>query len=177
MQSGDVVIDATLGNGYDALFLAECVGEEGRVFGFDVQALALENTRLRLEAATLWQRVELYLASHAQMLRYLPVVHHGRVKAVMFNLGYLPGADKSLITQVDSTLEALSAACRLLAPQSIMTVLAYPGHAGGDREAELLVAWCANLDSACYQWELVLSHHDKPTAPRLFVIRKQADLL
>jgi hypothetical protein len=95
----------------------------------------------------------------------------------MFNLGYLPGADKSVITQIDSTLAALNAACRLLAPRAVITVLAYPGHAGGDLETEQLAAWCRQLDETRFNSEVILSSHDKPSAPRLFVIRKQSDLL
>ncbi|MFL6518354.1 MAG: rRNA methyltransferase, partial [Bacillus sp. (in: firmicutes)] len=32
VKPGDVVIDATVGNGYDSVFLAELVGESGQVF-------------------------------------------------------------------------------------------------------------------------------------------------
>ena len=44
---GDTVVDATMGNGHDTLFLCELVGEEGRVYAFDVQAQAVKNTKKR----------------------------------------------------------------------------------------------------------------------------------
>lgn len=174
---GDIAVDATLGNGHDALFLAQCVGAEGQVFGFDIQQQALANSYQRLLEHGLHSRATLHLASHADMLQHIPEHWHGAVRAVMFNLGYLPGADKAVITQIDSTLRALNAACSLLAPRAVMTVLAYPGHAGGDLEAEQLADWCEQLDSPGFKWDVVLSSHDQPSAPRLFVIRKQADLL
>lgn len=177
LKSGDIAVDATLGNGHDTLFLAQCVAAAGHVYGFDIQRQALIKTYQRLLEHDLQRRVTLCLASHADMLNHLPQQCHGRIGAAMFNLGYLPGADKTVITQIDSTLLALNAACSLLAPCAVMTVLAYPGHAGGDLEAEQLLAWCQRLDSACFTSEVILSSHDKPTAPRLFVIRKQADLL
>ncbi len=177
LTPGDIAVDATLGNGHDALFLAQCVGASGQVFGFDIQQQALSKTYQRLLEHDLQTRVTLCLGSHADMLLHIPAAWQGRVGAVMFNLGYLPGADKAVITQIDSTLAALNAACNLLAPHAVMTVLAYPGHAGGDVEAESLLDWCKQLDSACFTWELLLSNHDKADAPRLFVIRKRFDLL
>lgn len=177
LKPGDIAVDATLGNGHDALFLAQSVAAAGHVYGFDIQRPALVKTYQRLLEHDLQRRATLCLASHADMLNHLPRQCHGRIGAVMFNLGYLPGADKTVITQIDSTLSALNAACGVLAPRAVMTVLAYPGHAGGDLETEQLRAWCRGLDNVCFTSEVILSSHDKPTAPRLFVIRKQADLL
>ncbi|OQW70044.1 MAG: SAM-dependent methyltransferase [Proteobacteria bacterium ST_bin11] len=177
LEPGAIALDATLGNGHDTVFLARRVGEAGQVFGFDIQAPALVSSFQRLIQQDLQQRVTLRLASHADVLLHVPKQYHGRVKAAMFNLGYLPGADKAVITHVGSTLAALEAVSGLLAPRAVITVLAYPGHAGGDLEAQQLAAWAQQLDGAPFAVELILSSHDKPTAPRLFVIRKQVDLL
>ena len=38
VNAGDTVVDATMGNGHDTLFLAEQVGPEGHVCAFDIQA-------------------------------------------------------------------------------------------------------------------------------------------
>ncbi|MDX8129448.1 SAM-dependent methyltransferase [Methylomonas sp. LW13] len=177
LDPGDVAVDATVGNGHDTVFLAQSVGASGHVFGFDIQRQALINSFQRLLQLDLQRRVILRLASHADMLLHVPEQWRGRVRAVMFNLGYLPGADKTVITQIDSTLAALNAASGLLAPRAVITVLAYPGHAGGDLETQQLAAWSGQLDGTHFTSEVILSSHDKPSAPRLFVIRKQADLL
>lgn len=169
---GGVAVDATLGNGHDTLFLAQCVGDNGHVYGFDVQLQALQATSRRLQQHDVLSRVTLIHASHALMAEHVPQTLHGQIQAIMFNLGYLPGADKSIITQTDSTLFAIDAACHLLAVQGILTVLAYPGHAGGDEETLRLAEWCQQLDQRRFQTDTVLSHHDKPQAPRLFVVRK-----
>ena len=89
----------------------------------------------------------------------------------MFNLGYLPGADKSLITRVETTLQAVEAGSRLLLKGGVMTVLAYPGHPGGDVEADELQTWCQTLDTRRFNVERLSSQHQRETAPRLFVIR------
>lgn len=172
LRVGDTAIDATVGNGHDTMFLAQCVGESGHVHGFDIQAQALQKTRQSLQAEGLQDRVSLHLASHAEMALRVSQACRGRIQAIMFNLGYLPGADKSLITQPDSTLPALQAACGLLAPQGIITVMAYPGHAGGDEETMLVEQWLGQLESERYQVGTIFSAHHQASAPRLFVIRK-----
>lgn len=170
---GDVAIDATVGNGYDTAFLATQVGSSGKVYGFDLQAAALQATNQRLQQLNLLDRVDLYQASHHQMLDWLPARLHGRCRAVMFNLGYLPGGDKTLITQAATTLPALDAACQVLMPTGMLTVIAYPGHAGGDQENRELANWLAGLEPARFEQQLIESDVGNPSAPRLFVVRKR----
>ncbi|ANE55718.1 class I SAM-dependent methyltransferase [Methylomonas sp. DH-1] len=177
LRPGDIAVDATLGNGYDTVFLAESVGPAGHVYGFDVQHRALVSSYQKLLANDLQRRVTLRLASHADMLEVLPEQVQGKVAAVMFNLGYLPGADKTVMTRADSTLRALAAACQVLAESGVITVLAYPGHAGGDEETERLAEWLCSIDPGQFKTELLLSQFDKPGAPRLFILRKRDDLL
>ena len=168
LREGDASIDATLGNGHDTLFLAQCVGATGHVYGFDIQIQALEATKLRLHEYEMLSRATLFLASHAEMLGHVP----RSVRAIMFNLGYLPGADKNIITRADSTLLALNQACNLLAEEGVMTVMVYPGHAGGEEEARQVEQWVQQLDSEQYQSQIIFSQHHKISAPRLFVVRK-----
>jgi len=135
IQSGDVVVDATLGNGHDTLFLAQCVGEAGKVIGFDIQEGALVATRERLSGAAVKLDVaELYLKSHAELSAHVPP----DVSAVMFNLGYLPGGDKTKITHWESTEVALRSALSCLRKHGLLTVMCYPGHPGGDEEARIV---------------------------------------
>lgn len=101
------------------------------------------------------------------MLEVLPEQVQGKVAAVMFNLGYLPGADKTVMTHADSTLRALAAARQVLAESGVITVLAYPGHAGGGEETERLAEWLCGIDPGQFKTELLLSQFDKPGAPRL----------
>jgi len=177
LLSGGFAIDATIGNGHDTVFLAQCVGESGHVFGFDIQLQALSNTLLRLQTQELETRATLFHASHDTMLNHLPHNMMGQVGAIMFNLGYLPGAGKSVITQTATTLAGLDTACFLLAEQGIMTVLAYPGHEGGDQETRELTDWCKRLNQQQFQCEVIFSEHHQIKAPQLFVIRKSTLLL
>lgn len=172
LKPGDIAIDATVGNGYDTLFLAEQIGGTGKVFGFDIQHAALQAAQEKCQQANLQDRVSLIQASHADMAKHVPEAQHGNISAIMFNLGYLPGGDKTFITQTDSTLSALAAAIRLLSPRGLVTLLAYPGHQGGDQETEHVSRWCEQLNSQQFNFDTHYSNTDSVSAPRLFVISK-----
>lgn len=169
VKPGNICIDATVGNGNDTLFLAECVGATGKVYGFDIQAAALEKTRQKLAASGLLERVFLLQESHTLMNNYLAP---GSVKAVMFNLGYLPGGDHELVTKPESTLQALKAALQLLEVGGVITVISYTGHKGGPEEFQVLNEFLSKLNSSLYlvlRWEL-LNQINSP--PVMFVIQR-----
>ena len=184
LYPGDIAIDATVGNGHDTLFLVDQVSPSGKVFGFDIQQAAIDSTwakvdsccraaentfgnaRLQPECLTLIQ------ASHADMAEKIPMQYHGNIRASMFNLGYLPGSDKSIITHTDSTIRALNIASRILSSNGIITVMAYPGHKGGGLETDQVKNWCNHLDEDRFEINIVYSSENKDSAPRLFVIHK-----
>lgn len=151
LRGGDLAVDATAGNGHDTLFMARLVAPGGRVFAFDVQADALAQTALRLRAAGLQNSVQLFHDGHQHLLRNLPPESWGRIRAVMFNLGYLPGGDKRLTTQGSSTVEALRQAIEALDPAGVMSILVYRGHPGGQTEAQAVDAW---LEALPEPWRL-----------------------
>lgn len=169
VQPGDTVIDATLGNGHDTVMLAGLVGESGHVIGFDVQSDAVERTVVRLTEAGLMARCELYAEGHQHISDRVQTP----VRAVVFNLGWLPGGDKSITTLWETTHTAITAALSLLMPGGVCTVCAYPGHAEGDRERFALMDWLATLRPQEFN---VLQHrflNAGPGAPECFVIQKQ----
>jgi len=151
LEAGAVAVDATVGNGHDTLHLAEAVGADGRVYGFDIQPLALKRTQQRLATAGVAERVFLHEASHATLAGTLPAEVHGHVGAVMFNLGYLPGGDHSITTTPDTTVRALQQALTLLHAGGVVTVVLYTGHPGGAAEARAVTDWAAALDQEAVQ--------------------------
>ena len=174
LQAGDIAIDGTVGNGHDTLFLAERVGESGRVYGFDIQEQALAIARARLEEAGVAGRVELLLESHALMRDAVPVEVHGCVKAVTFNFGYLPGGDKSVVTTSSSSLLALRAALDLLAPGGIMTAALYSGHEEGKAETEAILDWAHGLEQSEVHVLMYRFHNQKNSPPMLLAFEKRA---
>lgn len=169
VQEGDTVIDATLGNGHDTVMLAELVGESGRVIGFDIQPDAVGRTAARLMDAGLLDRCELYAEGHQHIADRVATP----VKAAVFNLGWLPGGNKSITTLWETTQVAISAVLSLLVRGGVCTVCAYPGHEAGDRERYALMDWLGTLRPQEYN---VLHHrflNAGPGAPECFVIQKQ----
>ena len=171
VHTGDTAIDATVGNGHDTLFLAELTGPNGKVYGFDIQPSALASARFKLEQHKLGSHITFINDSHAHIAELVPKAHHGNIKAVMFNLGYLPGSDKTVITQSESTLTALNATLKILSSQGVITILAYPGHSGGEQETRSLQTWCEQLDKHRYTVSMLHGDEQKNTSPRLFVIQ------
>jgi hypothetical protein len=107
------------------------------------------------------------------MRAHIPVHYHSNINACLFNLGYLPKGDKRIITQTCSTLSALNAACQLLAPRGMMTILAYPGHAGGDDETASVQQWSEQLDTQHFSVAIFFSAIPSPAAPKLLVVQKR----
>jgi predicted methyltransferase len=170
LRQGDVAIDATAGNGHDTLFLAHTVGPQGWVYAFDVQSAAIANTHERLTTAGC-KNVTLFKQDHAKMATFIPREHHGRIAAVTFNLGYLPGSDKSSVTQARSTSAAMAAALSLLRAGGVLAVLAYTGHPGGLEEAEAVAELLQSVSPDEFAVEQFST--DRPQAPRLFVVIRQ----
>lgn len=147
LRPGDLAIDATCGNGHDTIALAEMVGPDGRVLALDLQPNAVANTRDRCQSAGLADRVIALPGDHRDLTKHWNENFSDpfRPSAIIFNLGYLPGGDKSLITQSDSTLAGLDQARTLLAPGGLLICVCYPGHPGGDTEADAVRQWFAAL--------------------------------
>jgi predicted methyltransferase len=168
ISQGDTVLDATAGNGHDTLFLAQQVGDSGQVYAFDIQSQALENTRSLL--GPLLSRCQLILASHSQIDLHLNV----SLSAAVFNLGYLPGADKACITQTDSTLMALSQSYQKLQVGGILTTVVYPGHPGGDAEAQAVAHWFSSHPHSSAEAQHIRPANRQTQSPECWVLIKKA---
>ena len=168
LGEGDTAVDFTMGNGHDTEFLSRTVGEQGKVFAFDVQEQALRSTAANLEKAGCPQNYTLILDSHHKVKDYVKQP----IKAGMFNLGYLPGSDKSVTTMRETTMPAIEAAVDLLEHGGILLVAVYPGHAEGEAEGKMVEEYFATLDRhqiCCTLIRIVNS----PTSPFFFVVEKK----
>lgn len=169
LHEGATAVDATLGNGHDALWLCGLVGETGRVYGFDVQAEAVERSRERLREAGVDRRAQLILDGHQNMRSYLAPES---VDAVMFNLGWLPGAEHGVTTRVETTLQAVNAALEILKEDAVMTICVYPGHDEGAREREALLAWAQALDEKKYDAMLRCYLNQSKMPPLMIAVKR-----
>ena len=150
LEPGDHCIDATVGNGYDTAFLAEIIGDGGKVLGLDIQEAAIDRTRERLEECDLLSRVILEQKNHQEIQLSVRTLDWPAVRLIMFNLGYLPGSDKSIITQRSTTISALNSCLELLSVKGALSIVAYRGHPGGFDEYLAVQQWMNELPSNHY---------------------------
>ncbi len=171
LPNNGISIDATMGNGHDTLFLAR---HSAKVYAFDIQAVALTNTRQRLQKngfnfnPQTHPEIHLIHKGHEHMAHAIP--GNEKIDAIMFNLGYLPHGENPIITQKHSTLTALKQSLQLLNRQGVLSILAYPGHAGGKAELDAIINWSQQLDDAAYAITLIHSIKETTESPRLFII-------
>lgn len=171
VEPGETVIDATAGGGVDTLMLAQLTGPKGSVLAFDIQQEALDKTARRLAAFQdqhKLAKVKLIKDSHARMSSYTK----GNIAAIMFNLGYFPGGDESIITEPRSTIEALQQGLELLRSGGIITCTLYPGHIGGDIEANAVEQWASQLPHELAHCVLY-RQPQRPSAPYLIAIERK----
>lgn len=168
LREGDVAVDFTMGNGHDTEFLSKTVGPMGHVFAFDVQELALASTTEHLKKTSCPDNYTLILDSHHNVKKYVDLP----IKAGMFNLGYLPGSDKSITTMRETTLPAIEAAIDLMDRDAIILVAVYPGHAEGEAEGKMICDYLSSLSrhKVCATRIQILN---SPTSPFFIVIENK----
>ncbi|KAK7324296.1 hypothetical protein VNO77_27829 [Canavalia gladiata] len=170
VQKGDTVIDATCGNGFDTLAMLNLVADysdsrKGYVYALDIQKDALDKTSFLLEeslSSNEKQLVKLFNICHSKMEEVVP--RNASVRLVAFNLGYLPGGDKEIITRSETTLLALEAAKRILMPGGLISIVVYVGHPGGQEELEAVESFAAKLcveNWICCKLQML----NRPSAP------------
>jgi predicted methyltransferase len=166
-----VAIDATAGNGFDTMFLAELFGPRGKVIAMDIQPEAIAVTRDKLRQADQLDRVELICSCHSQLYDIVHKLGVPSVDIAMFNLGYLPLGDKSIITKPSTTRTALDGAISLLDKCGIMSILSYPGHLGGSEEHRMVCDWVESLRTSIDVERFADSNNAK--SPVLWILVKR----
>ena len=142
VKDGYMVLDCTVGNGNDTLKLARLVGDKGKVYGFDIQKLALDITSELLTCEKLDNRVRLIMDGHENIDLY---INH-KLDFIIYNLGYLPRGDKNIKTKATSTLISLEKSLGLLNDNGIILITSYIGHEGGLDEKNQVEKLLLNLN-------------------------------
>ena len=169
IQKGDVVIDASMGNGYDTVYLGNLVGDSGKVYAFDVQEEAIKSTIKKVERDNMTSRVELILDGHENLDAYVKE----EVSCVVFNLGYLPRAKHIIITKPDTTLEAIKKSLKLLKPNGIISIAAYIGHEGGLEEKNYICEYLNSLDQSEFNVLHMQFTNQINNPPQLILVEKK----
>lgn len=145
VKPGDIAIDGTMGNGNDTAFLANLVGETGHVYSFDVQNQAIQNTTAKLLEEHLLERCTLLHTGHEQLKSSIPAEEQRSLTGAIFNLGYLPGGDKSITTKAATTISAIEQLLELMAPEGIIVLVIYHGHPEGAVERDELLEYVKTI--------------------------------
>lgn len=163
VSSNDIVVDATCGNGNDTLFLSDLV-PGGHVYSFDIQLEAINTARSKINA----ENISFIHDGHQHIGQYVS----REVTAGIFNLGYLPGGDKSITTTFETTSTALKELFNLLIVGGRIAVVIYHGHDSGQDERDALLS---DLQSWPQESAQVLQYqyiNQKNNAPFLIIIEK-----
>lgn len=159
-----ICVDATMGNGNDTIFLAERCQ---KVYAFDIQEQAIQNTKRRLKEKNI-ENVCLILDGHENVDTYV-----SKIRAAIFNLGYLPQADKSVITKSQTTLLALEKIIDMLEHKGRVAIMVYYGHDGGNDEKEAILSFVSHLPQDSFTVMSYQALNQKNTPPFLIMIEKR----
>lgn len=170
IELGDTVIDATTGNGHDTLWLAQAVGSTGTVYAFDLQRSAIARARDRLVSKKIINKTSFLNTCHSEMVNRLP--SNTNAKAIVFNLGYLPEGDKSIVTKPNTTISALNQSLSILKPKGIISIVIYPGHPGGNSESAGISNWAQKIDKTIFKTEFVSNPSGNPKSPYLLFVER-----
>jgi len=163
LKPGAIAIDATCGNGYDTRVLAEL--NLSHLYVFDIQEKALNATKEKTKG---FKNISYHLQCHSNFN-----LVKGVVDLIVYNLGYLPGGDKSLTTSVKTTLQSLENGLEILKGGGMISCMLYPGHLEGFKEKSSLLEFAKTLSPQKFQ----VSHHthlNRSKAPSLLLIQKTA---
>lgn len=168
VRQGDLVVDATCGRGHDTVFLAHLVGPGGQVLALDMQREALASTRARLEQQGLIDRCCLICDNHKNLEHHIT----REPSAIAFNLGYLPGGNKEMVTNPADTLTALAASLKLIKNNGIVTIVYYLGHPGGMLEYESLRSYLTSLPQQHYEAVELMFVNQVHNPPGLWAVQR-----
>ncbi|MEA5017539.1 MAG: class I SAM-dependent methyltransferase [Erysipelotrichaceae bacterium] len=160
ITSTSIAIDATIGNGNDTLFLAShCYF----VYGFDIQTVALSNTKNMLTHLT---NFELICDSHTNMSHYVKQ----QVDLVVFNLGYLPKGDPTITTTAPLTMQAIKEAAKLLKSNGYLFITFYIGHLNGKTEHDCFIEQLELMTA--FKLLKSYTYQDRKDAPILYLLQR-----
>ena len=170
LSPGGLYLDATCGNGHDTLFLCQLAGADGQVIGMDIQDTAVQSTNRLLADSGMAGIGRAVQCDHRELLRYAPP---DSADCVMFNFGWLPGADHTVHSTAEGSLAALKAGLTALRPGGVLSAVLYSGKIIGSTEKEAALAFFRSLPLTDYTVLICEFGNWDATAPLpCFVIRK-----
>ena len=147
LKENDLVIDATVGNGKDSLYLLEII-KKGYLFGFDIQEEAINNTNNLLKDK--YKNYRLFKLGHENMDMVLED-YQGKISLIIFNLGFLPKGNKDITTKSSTTIRAIENSIKLLNKKGHIVITIYKGHKEGLKESIKIKEYLDNNKNYVYE--------------------------
>ena len=157
-------VDMTAGNGHDCKFIMDTKNPK-KLFAFDIQKKAKDET---LKLVGNKDNFSFILDNHKNIEKYIKEP----IDLFIFNLGYLPKADKSLTTNYKDVIKALKSCLKLLNDDGLIIICLYPGHKEGRLESIHIEDFLKNLCQKSYQVIKYDFFNQINNPPYLMTIRK-----
>ena len=135
LRKQDYAIDATCGNGFDTLMLSKL---SKKVFAFDIQKDAINSTKKLLNKNNIYN-VVLINDSHEYINKHLKE-YIGKISIIIFNLGYLPKGNRTIMTNYKTTIKAVKISLLMLNKKGKILITCYP-HEEGKRESKAIIKY------------------------------------
>lgn len=156
-------IDATLGNGHDSNYLSSLFNH---VYSFDILDEAIATSKK--------------LNYHNNNITYIKDGHQNldkynisNVSLVIYNLGYLPGYDKTITTLFETTIISLKKSVNMINSNGKIIIVIYTGHDNGKIESLHIKEYVQQLDK--YKFDVIehklINKDNNP--PYIIEIRKK----
>ena len=159
-----LAVDFTCGNGHDTLALADLATV---VYAFDIQSQAIEATRRRIGERP---HVHLIQDNFVNFRNYITQA----IDLAVFNLGYLPGSDKQIVTHWADVEICLQALLMQLSPDGRVVIVSYPGHEQGNQETESLQELLQRLDATDFRTFSLRHLNGLNEPPQLYMLERNA---
>ncbi|CDZ74459.1 putative rRNA methylase [Peptoniphilus sp. ING2-D1G] len=158
-------LDCTCGNGKDSLNILSHMDGSGFLYCCDLQKQAVENTE-RLLKSKEFENFKMMHKSHDEIFDEIPC----KLKLIIYNLGYLPGSDKSIATKASTTIKSIDRAILKLREDGVIIVVSYLGHQGSHEERKAVDEYLKNLDQQKYKVEKREFYNQKNNPPIVYLI-------
>ncbi len=154
-------VDMTCGNGNDSLYILNAI-EGAKLLALDLQREAVDRTIALLSSNHPTRNWKVLQRDHSEISE----ISKDPADLYIYNLGYLPGGDKTIITRPESTVQSLRAVTSgLLTPGGAILLTHYVGHDGGPEELHAVEEYVKTLDQKEFnvlKYEFLNQVHSPP---------------
>lgn len=173
MKQAKIVVDATCGNGHDLLYLVERAKPNCHVYGIDIQERAIQASQSLLEQKKIDSNITITFLHNSHDKAFAEDIQENSIDLIIFNLGYLPGGNHTIVTKPYNTMQALQLAMPKLVKDGVITIVAYPGTLEGYEEMKQLEYYLSSLNQKLYNvchWKPI---NQVNNPPQLYIIQKR----